>query len=179
MIASGEVRLISVRMSKTKYNKDVMILPETVQIKGCSLESGLYVVKKNEINIQVKNATNTSKSLLKGALLYKAEVYDKQIRETKAAFEVDQVIGLLNKEGIEKQVQREEAYRMKAAESDFEQAKKPLFELLSRFRDVVAISGDKLGCTNVLKHTIRLETGTAPIYVPAYRIPEKHKTAVT
>ena len=47
VIASGEVRNISVRVSKAiKNNKEVMILPETVQIKGLSLECGLYVAKK-------------------------------------------------------------------------------------------------------------------------------------
>ena len=47
-----------------------------------------------------------------------------------------------------------------------------------KYKDVIAISGDKLGCINVLEHNITLEDGTKPIYVRAYRILEKYKLEV-
>ena len=42
--------------------------------------------------------------------------------------------------------------------------------LLINHKDAIALPGDALGKTNVLKHKIKLKPETQPIYIPAYRM---------
>ena len=62
--------------------------------------------------------------------------------------------------------------------SDFVEATDGLISLLKKFRGTVALSGDALGRTNVLKHNITLQQGTTPFYVPNYRLPMGRRQAV-
>lgn len=51
--------------------------------------------------------------------------------------------------------------------------------LLNKFRDIVALSGEELGRTNLTEHTIALKPGIDPIFVPMYRLPHKHRETVS
>ena len=53
-----------------------------------------------------------------------------------------------------------------------------MYDLLTDFSDVIAVSGDSLGHTKVLKHKINLLENVKPIYIPAYCIPQKRREAV-
>ena len=53
-----------------------------------------------------------------------------------------------------------------------------LISMLVKHKEAVALPGDALGKTSVLKHQIRLQPGTNPIYIPAYRIPHSQQQIV-
>ena len=55
----------------------------------------------------------------------------------------------------------------------------PVTKLLNEFRDVVALSGESLGRTNLIEHHINLKPGISPIYVPAYRLPHSQRETVS
>ena len=50
-----------------------------------------------------------------------------------------------------------------------------MVQLLTEYRDTVALSGEPLGRTDVLDHHITLYPGVSPIYVPAYRLPHSQR----
>ena len=48
-VASSEICVVYMRMCRTMNNNDIMILPETVQLKEISVEERFYVFIDNEI----------------------------------------------------------------------------------------------------------------------------------
>ena len=55
--------------------------------------------------------------------------------------------------------------------SDFVEASDQLINLLIKFKGVVALSGDSLGRTDLLNHSITLKDEATPFFVPNYRLP--------
>ena len=45
-------------------------------------------------------------------------------------------------------------------------------------RNTIALPGDALGKSSVLKHQVKLKSGTHPIYIPAYRLPHSQFATV-
>ena len=56
--------------------------------------------------------------------------------------------------------------------------KKSLHELCFDYQDVFFLSGDKLSCTNAVRHTIQLQPGVIPINTRPYRLPESQKEEI-
>ena len=54
---------------------------------------------------------------------------------------------------------------------DFPQAQTELITLLKKYRNIVALSGEKLGGTNVGEHKILLEPNAKAFFIPNYRLP--------
>lgn len=71
-----------------------------------------------------------------------------------------------------------ERLRQELHVSDYVHTTDKLIELLCKFRSTVALAGDSLGRTNVLKHTIALQEGSTPFYVPNYRLPVGRRQVV-
>ena len=55
--------------------------------------------------------------------------------------------------------------------------KEQVKDLLNKFRQIIALPGEKPGVTTVMTHKIRLEDET-PVYRPQYRIPHVHQAAL-
>lgn len=53
-----------------------------------------------------------------------------------------------------------------------------ILKICAQFSDIFYLEGDKLSCTDVLKHTIQLKEDTAPINLRPYRLPEAQKEEV-
>jgi len=53
--------------------------------------------------------------------------------------------------------------------------KKSLHELCFDYQDVFFLPGDKLCCTNTVRHAIQLEPKVTPINTRPYRLPESQK----
>ncbi len=53
-----------------------------------------------------------------------------------------------------------------------------LLETLNKFRGAIALLGEPLGTTSLTQHTINFKSGTAPIYIPAYRLPHSQHEIV-
>ena len=63
-------------------------------------------------------------------------------------------------------------------ETDFPEHCGELIKILRKFRETVAIKGDKLGRTDVLQHKIILEEGAKPFFIPNYRLPISTRATV-
>lgn len=58
---------------------------------------------------------------------------------------------------------------------DFPEVRQQVLDLLQKNRGAVAVGTEKLGRTDVIKHSISLIPGTSPRYIPAYRLPHSRK----
>ena len=56
--------------------------------------------------------------------------------------------------------------------------KTSLGEICFDYQDVFFLPGDRLSCTNAVKHTIYLEPGTVPINTRPYRLPESQRKEI-
>jgi hypothetical protein len=56
--------------------------------------------------------------------------------------------------------------------------KESLRKICFDYQDVFFLTGDRLSCTNAVKHSINLEPGTAPINTRPYRLPESQKQEI-
>lgn len=63
-------------------------------------------------------------------------------------------------------------------EVNFPHCRTELIELLQDHREAIALLWEPLGSTSLTRHTIHIQPGTAPIYIPTYRIPHSKKAEV-
>ena len=174
-LVPGETQSIKVKVAKSKSDGNLLILPETVQVKGISTESGLYNTINNVFYLNIHNQRNSVVHLNKHSAICKAEKYSHEIIEMDENENRNETVYHVEDSDV---TERINLYKENANSSDFDEAKVPMFNLLKEFPDVIAIPGDRLGCTDKLKHKINLEKKTGIIYIPSYRIPVKHKSYV-
>ena len=166
--------MITVKMKKAANNTEVLTLPETVKIRGVSITSSVSQVNRNILNIEATNNTDTTVHLEKGTNICTGECFDTPIKTVQTDNRSKDPVFMI---GIGDE-ERKKLYSEAIKKTDYHDHIEELQELIWKYRDVVAVPGDKMGCTNVLKHHINLEPGTKPIYIPAYRLPEKHRKPV-
>ncbi len=53
---------------------------------------------------------------------------------------------------------------------DYPHLRPRLLETLNKFRGAITLPGEPLGTTSLTQHTVNLRPGTAPTYIPAYRL---------
>lgn len=51
-----------------------------------------------------------------------------------------------------------------------------LIKLLTKYRSIIAVKGDKLGSTGLVKYHSKLQEGTKPIYTHPYRVPHSQQS---
>ncbi len=61
---------------------------------------------------------------------------------------------------------------------DYPPLRSRLLETLHKFRDNIVLPGEPLGTTSLAEHKITLKPGTAPVYIPAYRLPHSQRELV-
>ena len=72
----------------------------------------------------------------------------------------------------------EDKLKAEAQTIDFPEYRNQLIGILRKYRKAVAVKGDTLGKTSLIKHKIELLPGTRPRYIPAYRMPHSRKAVV-
>ena len=63
-------------------------------------------------------------------------------------------------------------------EIDFPEHKNKLLKVLTKYREAIALEGDKLGRTDVIQHQIIMDDGAKPFYIPNYRLPISQRGVV-
>ena len=72
----------------------------------------------------------------------------------------------------------EEVLRKLRLEHLSEEERKSLEGICFDYQDVFFLHGDRLTCTDTVKHAIPLETGTVPINTRHYRLPESQREEI-
>ena len=72
----------------------------------------------------------------------------------------------------------EEKLEQEIGHVQFPQGQTKLMALLRKYRNVLAVQGDTLGRTEVVKHKIILEENAQPFFIPNYRLPISQRATV-
>ncbi len=83
-----------------------------------------------------------------------------------------------NPSEVSHQTKIREAPPNKTLTFDYLEATTDLINLLIKFHDVIALSGDPLGVTSVLEHHIPLLPDASPVYMPSYQHPKSHRAII-
>ena len=173
IIPPGEPILVHVRSKHIPVDTDVITLPECEKIKGLSVSSALYKIGiESNFSIEVCNNLSTDLHLKQGTCICLIECFHAPIKE-----QCDATPILLHRTDGSEDIKLE-AIRKKSKETDYPEFADRIEDFLFGFQDVLAIDGDKLGCTDVIEHHINLENNTPVIYIPAYRLTHKHKEEI-
>ena len=169
VLRAGDISRVRVKLKGIVTDPEVITIPETFNIKGLDYESAIYSSKNGVIEILINNSLNKSLALNKGTLIGHFLVckFPLKILAKSDNTEAHQphFVGTVQADG-DYGVLRD---HLKA--TDRPELEPQLLKLLAKYRKTVALPGDALGKTSVLKHTIKLKPGTQPIYIPAYRLP--------
>ena len=158
--------------AKYKGTEDLMILPEYEKVKGLTLTPAMYDYDDNgQIFVEAVNLRNAPVHLKKGTTVGCAEFFH---------YPVVTVSESSNNINVPVHCTQSDAERIAedVGNIDFPEAKEKIMRLLTKYRSVIALEGDNLGCTQVITHRINVPGDQPPLYIPAYRIPHSRRTAV-
>ena len=163
--------------TKTGFNGKVAItLPESVRVKGLSIESALHQIDRNVVYVHISNDRSGPLTLEKGTQICNLEIYEHNIETVNSTSQsYEGTVGTLNKSAPVSLVDRRSQISSQLNPTDFPEYFDRLVDLLNKYEDTVALKGDKLGKTDIIKHHINIPPGTPPIYIPCYRIPHSQK----
>lgn len=179
LLPSMTVSKVKLELKGVKKDVEVITLPETARVRGIQVDSAVYVAEKGRVEILVTSTLNKDITLKKGTQIGLFHVCKHPIKIVNNANNTQEdsentVKVCPVQEDLE--LGRKYRYHLKStSRPDLEQN---LVNLLLKHREAVALPGDALGKTTLIKHQIKLKKGTQPIYIPAYRLPHSKLATV-
>ena len=192
-LKSGEKAVIECRINPIHEGRNVITIPEAVQLKGISVSSSLHTVNNGKIFLEISNDRGGKVRINEKTPLTIGEIYKTQLITVEEEEHIS-IKDWLDKypsatlhtvkseeyKGRTNQSRREEIEKhLKNVDKEIPQDKKEeLTNLLSSYKDVVALEGDRLGKTDIIKHVIDVPKDSKPIYIPAYRVAYSYKDII-
>lgn len=165
--------LVNVTASVGKYGT-CLVLPENCRVKGTCVLPSLYTLREGSAQVHVMNLTPAPLSINSGVRLIDCEVTDLLIAEFElpaSAFS-----------GAVSSTSHDSANPFSAALAKamqgpfaFSEGKEILGKLLNQYPDILPTTDRPLGRTHMVEHSITLEPGSKPVYIPAYKIPHSRR----
>ena len=170
MLQAQSICKVQVKLKGVRDHKTAITLSESSRVNGIHLDNGLYNVHKGKTEVFVSNTLHTDIILKKGTALGSFQVSKtvEEINDHENSDESKQTAQVLS---LQESIQSESDIKQHLAPIDRPDLESHLINLLFLHKAAVALPGDALGKTTLLKHRIKLKPGTQPIYVPAYRLP--------
>lgn len=167
----------SVRLKGASVGNCVVSLPDSVRIHRLALEGTLSTVREgNMCDALVSNVSGSPITLKDGVFLGNFEQYDHLLLEN-----APQVIASVStqcdctKPSV---TVITDSLASLVVAHDYPEAKPRLLDLLTKYRNVVALPGENLGVTHTAQHHIVLKADAQPSYVPTYRLPHSQRAVV-
>ena len=162
--------MLPVRLRKIIEGTDVLILSESVRIRGLRLESGLATVSKGgNLFILVHNLTHGELKLTSGTCLGSALIYPAPVRE--CSFPESFFAASMTQSTSQGFDAFSATVKPLLHATDYPDSDARLLSLLFDNASAIALPGQALGCTHLLQHNIELLPDAKPVYIPAYRLP--------
>ena len=169
-----EVKIVQVRVVDTPCDVEVISLPETVPIKGLTIDHGLFQTKKEGMfSLPVYNVGPTHRDLNEDSIVCMCDILPAKVQEVADVKSQESVVG-----SVRSRSRVDLIPYVEVNPEVREEGVKKFFHVLEEYADVLALPGDRLGHTSLIKHKIPLQEGAKPCYVPAYRIPHKQRDKV-
>ena len=138
-------------------------------VKGTCVLPSLYTLRDGSTQVHVMNLTPTPLSIDSGVRLIDCEITDLPIAE----FELPASVfsGAVSSDSTNSDDPFAAALA-KAMQGPFafSEGKEILSKLLNQFPDILPPKDRPLGRTHMVEHSITLEPGAKPVYIPAYKI---------
>ena len=169
------VAMLPVRLKNVADQTDVLILSESVRIRGVRLESGIAQVRDGGLTyIIAHNLTHGKLKLTKGTSLGEALVYPAPVKECDFP---QSFFAASLAQGAPTNTLRDFSASVtpSLSSTDYPEFQERLLKLLFTHSSAVALPGDPLGCTHLVEHKIELLPDTRPVYIPAYRLPHSQR----
>ena len=168
-LAEHERYVINVNIDSVTQGTDVLCCAQQSPCKSLQLESVLTRVDASgKCMIAVTNVSPHPVKLREGMLLGVADVYSAPLKELEDA----QCLSF-SSDTSNLQIPPITDYHIPSV--DFPESKEKLLSLLNDFRSTVSLSGEPLGRTSAVTHSIHLTPGSTPSYIPSYRIPHSRR----
>ena len=170
------INKVEIKLRGIDEDAEVMTLPETGRLKDVIIESAIYKSEKGKVEVILINNLNKDIILKQGTQIGFFQVFQvpvKFINENKDTPEGAECVCSVQEDselGL-----KYRSHLNKTSHPDLEQE---LISLLLKYESAVALPGDALGKTNLLKHQFRLKEGITLIYIPAYRLPHSKLATV-
>lgn len=171
LLHSMSVNRVTVKLKGVTSDKEIISLPETTRLKGCYLDSAVYMSYDGTVDVLVANTLNENIILKPGTQIGSFQICEQPIKivnETEGDTDKEKSIVFSVQSDNE---DLEWKFRDHLKSPCQHNLQNELLNLLVKHKDAIALPGDALGKTDVLKHKIKLKKGTQPIYIPAYRMP--------
>ena len=164
-----EICKVKLKVKGLKKGQEIISLSHSVRIKGVQLDAALYLPKEGLVEVMLINTLNRELNLKPGTHVVLFQILEHPVKVINEEEEVRDEV--MNVSSVQPDEDLSEKFRKHLSPTSRQDLDAELIDLLMRYRDAVALPGDALGRTSVLKHHIKLKPGTQPIYVPAYRLP--------
>ena len=183
-------------------DKDLITLPETTEVHGISISSGIHRVIQGKVCLELSNHRASKLSLQEHMPIAKAEVYVVPVIPVEEEHDVteserrkslpdyppgpfgEDSMPLSSMGNVSSDAPNSSRYEKildslkDVPESVPKNIKGLLADLLSRYSDVVALDSDSLGKTDLLRHKIDIPPDARPVYIPAYRVAYSQKNVI-
>ena len=172
--------LVRIQVRGVSPGSDIICLPDTARVNGVALESVLTTLEDDgSCRVAIQNITNHPISLQSGVCLGDVLPYPAPVTPVASSpCHVSLPSPLDPDSSPDPPSVQSPILDQHIGNIDFPEAKPELLALLSTFRSCVSLPGEPLGKTEAVRHSIHLTPGSAPTYVPAYRIPHSRRTLV-
>ena len=168
--------VIKCKLKSGLNGKSCITLPEFCNVNGLSYQSSVHTIERNTLFVHIANDRSGPLELHKGTQIGSVETYNHDFRiEEELPQDLKGVVGTLNPVDL---VDRRSKIGTQINKLDYPSYFHRLVELLVKYDDAIALKGDRLGKTNVIKHHINIPPGTPPVFIPAYRIPVSQKEKI-
>jgi len=179
LLQSMSINKVTLELKGVRKNTEVIALPETMRMKGVYLDSAVYNTELGKVDILLLSLLNKDITLKAGTQIGSFQVCTNPIKivnenqkENDENAQYKHICSVQEDLDLRRNMHN---HLKPTSRPDLEQS---LINLLLTHSEAVALPGDALGKTSVLKHHIKLRPGTQPIYIPAYRLPHSKLATV-
>ena len=161
-----KVKLMTVNDDKRIDNKEIILTSDRHLPDGVMMDDNLNVLNGQLCESFVYNNTDKRLNLNAGRVVCSGIILNTPTLEVKS--EAFTTLVSVDADKLEQEI----------GQIQISQGKGDLIKLLKEYRNVLAIEGDKLGRTDVVKHKIVLEENAQPFFIPNYRLPISQREKV-
>ena len=170
-LSECDLYVVNASVKSAQPGTDVLCFAQDSPCKGLRLESVLTSVDKNGLcKIAIRNNSSLPVTLKSGVVLGEALPYTKEVKELDDFPCLHMSVTDKSAQSSLPLITKEHITRL-----DFPEFECELLALLNSFRNVTSLPGEALGHTSIIKHEIHLQPGSAPSYIPSYRVPHSRR----
>ena len=172
VLKPGEVVKVRCQVNAAD-SSEMFVFSDNLKISGLGVTDSLVTVNKQCFSLFLTNNCALTKRLQEGQYLLDGELYPLEL-----AIIGDGQEKLVSSIVLDSQADKRRV-RQGLRKTDYPLEEVKLLDLLMKYRNSVALEDEQGGCTDLIKHVIRLTDDARIKYIPAYRLPHSKREALS